>query len=391
MPEYNNPEADYSIIDDLIYKSTASAYSVEKQAVFSWLNPRQMLPLFCVAKSKSLKTYMAVDTLNDESTTTLNLTANEQWKCWFEKHIKSSHIRLFKPVLDGNLSETDSYQAIVAQLQSAITAVDGNNESKLMKEKINDVVRIMEQAIQNVVENYLSDIMRSATFNAQRHMICYQEIWHSWGCLIAFAETLSRFANENWKTVYKYFESISQRLNKSIPDIWTPNFIFNNTKQRVGKLLSDCYERNIVSLIGDRDSDRFILIHCIFDSSLHATAELLILAGVNVNACDNGGSSPLLLASGTRNVNLVKRLIDAGADVNASSIGTTPLISVCRNDSSANVEIVKLLIDAGAKIEATNHLGKTALSIATESGCPSIIRLLEDAMRAKSNCVSNKP
>jgi ribosomal protein L32 len=76
----------------------------------------------------------------------------------------------------------------------------------------------------------------------------------------------------------------------------------------------------------------------------------------------------------------VKRLIDAGADVNkALDNGATPLFIAAQQ---GHVEIVRALIDAGADVNKALDDGATPLFIAAQQGHVEIVRVLKDARLA---------
>ena len=103
----------------------------------------------------------------------------------------------------------------------------------------------------------------------------------------------------------------------------------------------------------------------------------LINAGANVNAMtDQGQRTPLhtaLLSGGSKNLEMVKLLIEAGADVNASN--RPPLFDACRE---GNIEIVRALIDAGAQVNTANNLGESVLA------CTALCRMLAVLARPRS-------
>ena len=73
----------------------------------------------------------------------------------------------------------------------------------------------------------------------------------------------------------------------------------------------------------------------------------LIEAGADVNAKDVDGESPLALAVRRNYVALAELLISAGADVDSKNIwGESPLYLLLRN--AETLKIVKLLFKAGA-------------------------------------------
>jgi ankyrin repeat protein len=85
----------------------------------------------------------------------------------------------------------------------------------------------------------------------------------------------------------------------------------------------------------------------------------LIQAGADMNTGNNEGSTPLIAAAVFDRIEAARTLIEAGADVNArNNEGSTALHSaalLCRT------EIVKLLLNNGADKNVKNNDGRTAL------------------------------
>jgi hypothetical protein len=75
-------------------------------------------------------------------------------------------------------------------------------------------------------------------------------------------------------------------------------------------------------------------------------------------------------------LDVVKECIRAGVDPNlcCKSPTLSPLMYAC---TSGRIEIVKLLLDAGADVNAKTDDNKTALSFAMERGVPEVIDLLK--------------
>jgi ankyrin repeat protein len=96
--------------------------------------------------------------------------------------------------------------------------------------------------------------------------------------------------------------------------------------------------------------------------------ELLLAAGARYNLID------AVLA---KNIELVRKFLDEGGDVNEGewSYNGPLLMEAARY---GHVEVVDLLLDRGAKIEATDDLNQTALMAAAEYGQSDVVRLLLD-------------
>jgi len=90
----------------------------------------------------------------------------------------------------------------------------------------------------------------------------------------------------------------------------------------------------------------------------------LVEAGANVNAENNSGVTPLMNAAGMGNKEAVELLIQKGADVNHRTSGNyTPLMQAAL---VGQMEMVKILLDAGADASVKDAGGRTAAGYAEE-------------------------
>jgi len=103
----------------------------------------------------------------------------------------------------------------------------------------------------------------------------------------------------------------------------------------------------------------------------------LIEAGADVNAADNNGVTPLLIAAGKQNPNFSLMLLEAGANPNTQNVyGASPLENAARH---GNVQIADLLIEAGADLNIQDEDGLTPLHHAASGTNSEICSMLIDA------------
>ena len=93
---------------------------------------------------------------------------------------------------------------------------------------------------------------------------------------------------------------------------------------------------------------------------------LLLEAGANVNARDTNGNTALAIAVRNGHVGVIQLLLDHDADINAkNNNGNTVLIE---ESSFGHLETIKLLLENGVDINAKNKKGETALIEAAKHG-----------------------
>ncbi len=104
-----------------------------------------------------------------------------------------------------------------------------------------------------------------------------------------------------------------------------------------------------------------------------------LAAGADVNAKDDDGISPLLLAATWGHKEIVELLIANGADVNAKAVDSLTLLHITAG--WGHKEIVELFIANGADVNAKAVDGETPLDRATMPGSPFDITETADLLR----------
>ncbi|KAK1240048.1 hypothetical protein MKX08_007490 [Trichoderma sp. CBMAI-0020] len=117
----------------------------------------------------------------------------------------------------------------------------------------------------------------------------------------------------------------------------------------------------------------------------------IIDSGANVEARDKDDNTPLLCAAYNGREAIVRRLLLGGANIEAKDIdGWTPLFWAAYMDHSA---IARLLVERGAKTEAKDEHGWTPLRWAVRYGRVALVKVLLDTgvVDVNSTDRSNKP
>ena len=102
---------------------------------------------------------------------------------------------------------------------------------------------------------------------------------------------------------------------------------------------------------------------------------LLLENGADVNAADISGNTALMRASENGHTDVVRLLLEKGVDVNAVyNHGETALM---RASAWGHLDAVRLLLEKGADVNAVNDYGETALMLASREGHLDVVKLLE--------------
>jgi len=114
----------------------------------------------------------------------------------------------------------------------------------------------------------------------------------------------------------------------------------------------------------DREHDTAIMKVC-KDCRAGNVVDFLLENGANINDKeyrDLIDQTPLIIAAFNGCTDIVRMLIDAGADIHhRNDQGENALISAAQE---GHIDVVKVLIDAGADVNQPNADGETALSLA---------------------------
>ncbi|XP_036913740.1 ankyrin repeat domain-containing protein 61 [Sturnira hondurensis] len=130
---------------------------------------------------------------------------------------------------------------------------------------------------------------------------------------------------------------------------------------------------------------KYSSLHLAIRYATYPVLSILAQNGAQVNVPDESSMTPLHVAAGILNEEMMATLIACGANVNCSvpSTGNTALkLAVCAASSKAGhvldagLSCIRLLLRHGAKVNAQDHNGQTAIHEACFAGRQAVISLL---------------
>ena len=117
------------------------------------------------------------------------------------------------------------------------------------------------------------------------------------------------------------------------------------------------------------------LLNAVRDNDI-VQVQYMLIHGARVDATNEEGNTPLMIAAAYGYPELARTLIENGADVNARSrIGNTALIYATQEGQT---DVVQLLVDYDADLQARNHYGSTPQKLATGWGHRDIVQILKE-------------
>jgi uncharacterized protein len=122
------------------------------------------------------------------------------------------------------------------------------------------------------------------------------------------------------------------------------------------------------------DSGQHALHVALRFDSVNVALYLARLTGVNLNAVNTQGETPLMLAALRGHMEVMRALMAGGADVNKP--GWTPLHYAATHVGPNATQQVAMLLEHHAYVDAESPNGTTPLMMAAQYGEPDVVRLL---------------
>ena len=122
-------------------------------------------------------------------------------------------------------------------------------------------------------------------------------------------------------------------------------------------------------------SQRMTVLHYAVSAGHLAILSMLLARGADPRPYSGG---LIRFAVWRDRADILRALLDAGADPTHAEGGWPPLVFQSRGDRGGNVQRVRALLDAGADVNVRNYKGQTALHCAAKAGFDQIVALLLD-------------
>lgn len=124
----------------------------------------------------------------------------------------------------------------------------------------------------------------------------------------------------------------------------------------------ELYKNPQIVKYADEDGDSLLSIAIQYERN--GIAKLLISSGANVNFKNKLGFTPLHIAAGLGQVDVVRDLIAKGANVNEICTGDNDVTALHSASAYGNIDVINELIKSGSNINAIDKEGRSAMHLA---------------------------
>ena len=158
----------------------------------------------------------------------------------------------------------------------------------------------------------------------------------------------------------------------SYKKVWTPAFYPDLEKELKGQRIIKSFDRKLALEFKDKDGNTPLMVAA--RAGNVDDVRLLLKAGADIEAKDDYGNTALMLAAQEGKVEALEALLGAGADKDAKNDDGDTALKLAAYDGQ--VETLEALLRAGVDKDARDNGGTTALMVAAYSGEVGVVEAL---------------
>lgn len=155
-------------------------------------------------------------------------------------------------------------------------------------------------------------------------------------------------------------------IEKNVENQTLENVILDVSKCFSKDFINVCKEKLYDPIDHDLDKTKLNQLFQVIRDHNYDGLENEIKKGRNLNQLNGNGIAAIHLAVIKDEINMVKKLLEEGADVNIQGVNNKTPILVA--STQGNIEIIKLLVTEGADLNSVSSRGENVLMFAANSG-----------------------
>ncbi|VDI03597.1 Hypothetical predicted protein [Mytilus galloprovincialis] len=321
-------------------------------------------------------------------------------KGFFSKYCALALCVLFNNNLNEEILTEDVNEETTAIIENTceVCRLDRGTSRLILQDDLNSFIQTFLKKEQNIYKTIHDKIFDFLVYYFGQKIIC---------CLIKNAHSgliKERFLLERQNNVDKFITIVPPKyhqmyIQRMIAD-WSKgevNDVFCNINMKIPQFrkkflcclneLETSYQRQLANTFDQCRYKELAPLMLAVQKRWIEMVRMLLDMGADYNKCDKNGTSPVLGACINRHTEVVRMLLDVGADYNKCNNNEWSAVNIAC--SEGHTEIVKMLLDKGVDYNKCNNNGWSLLKLAGRAGHTEIVKMLLDKGADYDKCDDN--